>query len=518
MRKSNAMSFETITNIITDVGLTILRGPTGSEGNYIAWKEGGYIDTNSIRFFKYVSKDGALLNDAESEQMRMPPELREKLGAAAVPSVLKRQIESYAAIGGAVKVYPKDVYRIPSALNIPYVFNANIASQDVEEIVWMAAEIKAVTRHPIYIELGNELYEPGYKQQFPTAREYAQKARVIYQKVKAVDPSIKIGVVLSQNYTSEKYLVSSGVRTVAKGLRPESPIRRYNDWNGIIAEYTDSFDAIIIHPYDMPPRPLLEQTPESLMTWMMARNEVFDEVMRTDFPKQFPGKEIWLTEYGILPEEMFGNPDESVKARMQFLKSPGASVVNMDLILRWMQNPVITITAKHTLFDRQGFGIVQMGGTNSDEIIKLPDYYIFQALGRLIKNNNVIYRISMAGISTNSIHQEWNHISQAKEIVDIQLGTAGAFGLGDAQGVTKIIFINRVNAPQTVTVKDHKLRPFWCYGGSVPFPNYQSNHSKGWRAPPDVLPVPEKIIADFSAGIKLQPYSATIADCMYSAK
>jgi len=459
--------------ILRDLKIKVLRGPCGTQANFFLWKKGYYFTSAEPDYEKYFDKT----KERESDRALGP-------GSRALPlsELLEESI----------------------ALNVPYIFNVNVISQSPEEIADLVREMKKLSPQPIFLEMGNELYEPGDNKTFPQCTDYIAKVREIKQAVNAVDPSAKIGVVCPAYPFSKNRLLRSGLRSAAN--TGNQGIDRYLEWDQTLAANADAFDAVILHPYIFF-RPE-NATQDSLMAYMFAWNNAGEEALTDYYAKLFPTKKLWITEFNVLTWAQFGEKDPAMKNRIQMMKSPGTALVNLDALLGFIDAGNVEMTSIHTFLDGQGFGVVTRWGTGFE---KLPNYYVYEAMGTLLDKFPVYYRLSAMGAPTTDMLMSYSHVSQGPEVAMVRFDNVGAWGFGDGTALRQILFLNRTMIPVKVGLTGKKLARVWTYGGRQAIPEFL-NFSREWTAPPAVNPEPDRTAGAPEAQLELPPYSACIAN------
>lgn len=471
--KENPEHFEQRLEMLRSIKIKSLRGPSGTQANYYLWKKGYFMTSAEPEYEKYYDKS--------KETPR-----HKSWGPGERPILLP------------------ELYQEAVALDVPYVFNVNVVSQSPEDIAGMVKEIKKLTKQPIFLEMGNELYEPGEEKGFPLCKDYVAKVRDIKKAVNAIDPTTKIGVVCPSYPFSRKKLVKSGLRSIAK--LGNKPIDRYLEWDEVLAANADAFDAVVLHPYVF--FSTRNATPESLMAYMFAWNAAGEEVIREDYAKLFPTKKIWMTEFNVLTWDLFSEKDKAVQNRIQMMKTPGTALVNLETLLTFIDAGNVELTSLHTFVDGQGFGVINRWGKGYG---KLPNYYVFEALGNLLDKYPVYYRLNATNVPTTDVSMSYKHVDQGPEIAFIRFENMGAWGFGDGKGLKQVLFLNRTPETGKVEFFGKKLKKIWTYGGRQAMPEFL-NYSREWTAPPAVNPEPDIAPATEAAQIELPPYSATIAE------
>jgi len=185
-------------------------------------------------------------------------------------------------------------------------------------------------------EIGNELYFGTYAWAFPEPRDYVRRARASTQMIREVFPKAKVGVVVpSHIYTSEVFLA---------GRQRHLP-KRQQEWMTLL-EKERFFDAVVIHLYSrlgmsnkVKEKDLLAfvESYSNVMTYAERHLDKSLDLLET----KFPGKEIWITEYGV------GGFRGALKS--YGLGKSHLGCLHSDLmLLRFLSRPSITISNWHS--------------------------------------------------------------------------------------------------------------------------------------------------------------------------
>ena len=187
-----------------------------------------------------------------------------------------------------------------------------------------------------------------------------------------------------------------------------------------------------------------------------------------------------------------------------------------------IESGVVDIEDSFGLNDRQGFGMYQNRIANGlknafdlqdlSDMVKLPNFYAFKEIGELLDENPVFYKI---GLLQGDVRNEKEVFTNRADAPRYALADAYAWGFGDAQGLKKIVVINRTDAPIEVSLQGCMLKPGWVYGGIENiFPKFLTYPiSSGlWTDAPDVIPVPEHPDAGSAAQIQIKPFSVTVCE------
>jgi hypothetical protein len=199
-------------------------------------------------------------------------------------------------------------------------------------------------------EIGNELYFNSYAWAIETPASYVERARQYTSMLREVFPAAKVGVIVpSYIYTHEVFL---------EGHQPNLPGRQ-KQWMELL-EKESFFDAVIIHLYssmgmkhDVKKEELLPfaQSYANAVNYAERNLDKSLDLLET----KFPGKEIWITEYGV--------GGFRGAARQYRLRNAHLGCLHNDLLLlRFLSRPSVTMTHWHSFsqcitFDHEHGGI-----------------------------------------------------------------------------------------------------------------------------------------------------------------
>jgi uncharacterized protein YjdB len=467
--------------LMKDIGVGLLRVPDGTAANYYLHKDGSLINANDPRFnniktgFEYTSVNG--INNG---------------------------------LGG---IFLNDIFRAPNELNLPSTYVVNVAFQSVAEIKAEVEEVVSLSNQPVRIEMGNEFYLNKYGGQFPSVTNYVYKARDVYQAIKEIDPNIQVGIVILDKW-QETIIVKD-----PDSHKPNDPLDledtagnryvRWEQWNRTIAAHPEIYDAVIPHEYTGIHN-IDDMTQTDFMDFLYVNNENRYQLIKEQ-AQEFPGKEIWITEYGGISGLTFGGETNlTEKGRIHLGKTPAYSMHYMERFLNFIKTGKVQMTAYHCLIDNQFFGIVQdsFDPANKKGMVVLPPYYTFKEIGSLLKENDYYYGMEM----TSGGYRMMNNASPANYVYgkDLKVNDVGAWGLGDANNVNTVVFSNRTDKEMVVSLPGKSMMPVWTYGGD-PVPDYLVNDYTIWRQEPKNNPLPVVSAGGFAPTITLKPYSMTVA-------
>ncbi|KRE49975.1 hypothetical protein ASG85_21210 [Paenibacillus sp. Soil724D2] len=460
-------------NLGMELKLQNVRGPDGTGADFYMYNEGTLINSKDPRYQQFYGN--------------------KTIGA----------IENVSLKPGFPGLSLANSYHLANTLGVPYVYDLNVISQSVDEILTQIREMKQLTTQPIYVEMGNELYSIFFDKAFLSVNEYIAKCKLIYQGIKNIDPTIKVGIVAVAKDLEDRIAADPNNQPDPNVDWGATQGGRVAAWNQSLAQDASFYDAIIVHVYS--PIPYLNDlTNSKMMDYLYTYNQSALEGLIIQ-KNQFPGKEMWVTEWSSLPTVIFGETDLNEKARKQFMKTPGFAIHSMERVLQMIESGAVTITDVHAMVDTQGFGIVQQA--SNGDLVKLPNFHVFKALGDLLDANSSYYKINLAQGNVQNEKLRFIATNVYYNVADV-----GAWGFGDASGIKKVVFANRTMNPVNVSVPGAALKTNWIYGGENPLPDYLTNPNASWLDAPQVNPLPEAPVSSFAGQIQLQPYSMTIVD------
>ncbi|GGF86558.1 hypothetical protein GCM10010912_34830 [Paenibacillus albidus] len=471
--KVTDFQLESFDNLGMDLKLQNVRGPDGTGANYYLYNEGTVMNSKDPRYQQFYGN--------------------RTVGA----------VEGVNLKPGYPGLYLADSYHLSNTLEVPYIYVLNVSSQSVDEILAQVQQMKQQTTQPIYVEMGNELYSILNDGSFPSVTEYIAKCKLIYQGIKDIDPTIKIGIVAVAKDLEDRIAADPNNQPDPDVDWGATQGGRVALWNQTLMTDSSFYDAIIVHVYTPIPN-LFDLTNSKMMKYLYTYNQSALEGLVTQ-KNQFSGKEIWVTEWSSLPTVIFGEKDPNEKARKQFMKTPAFAMHNMERVLQMIESGVVTISGVHAMVDPQGFGIVQQNA--GGDLAELPNYYVFKALGDLLNSNSSYYKLNL--VQGNVQNEKLRFIATD---VYYNVADVGAWGFGDASGIKKVIFANRTMNPANVSIPGWDLKPNWVYGGSNPLPEFLTNPNASWLDAPQANPLPETPSPAFTGEIQLKPYSMTIVD------
>ena len=404
--------------------------------------------------------------------------------------------------------YPiQNYFENASTVNMPICIGINV-NQDVETAFEGIKKIKELSNgRPFWIEYGNELYAISAEEIVANVDQYITKLRQLNTLVKSYDPNIKIGVPL---------LALSADRAIKND--PNNWVRNEDDWeytqgpralewNTTLAQNPDCYDAVVVHYYsgihnfaDIKPKDVLR----------IHLSDVLLQGFSTEamLKRQYPGKEFWATEYGVLSYNVQVGADEAERGRRQYCKSVGNAITYLTTFLEQLKNGA-TLTSAASIIGGNGFECYQSIGNNTllseNELIKLPNGYLYERFSPIINSSTHYYDLSQ---KEGNIYT--SQIDLNGELIDVLSPDVLAYGFGDENKVNYVLFINQYENPTTVTVEDTNITPLWKYEGEYgAYPYWINNPNSSPLDVPQHIDVPTDLEAKTQENIELSPFSIT---------
>lgn len=235
--------------------------------------------------------------------------------------------------------------------DVSYSLVLNVCTQTFEQNKAWIEKLGREGRKAARIEIGNEVFYGGYKWAFPSATNYAERARKITGVIRKELPDTKVGVLVPTHLYQELSFLSKE--------RPAATNHQF----GWIKELAgkDFFDAVIMHVYSL--TGMSNQTKPAGFIPYLDGYQRCDEYMmgrmdRTlaNLDRLFPGKKIWMTEFGV---GGFGGKLKQYKLRDSHLGALHAE----SMLIRFINHPSVTVAHWHSFqhfFDflggKQGIG------------------------------------------------------------------------------------------------------------------------------------------------------------------
>ncbi len=455
---------------IRDVGFEVLRGPDGTGSNYYLWREGRPLNSKDPRYPKFYGDHVVGMLERINLQPGFPP------------------------------LTLQDVYKPAAELDLPYVLCLNVSSEPVESLVELVKTARSLTRHPIRVELGNELYALINNAAFPKVADYVRRCAEIHQALKAIDPAIQIAVVGVGADLEGRVMGDPAHALVNRDVDMETTQKgRIERWNPSLRARPDIYDAVTVH-ISPPVNDMAPFTADSLMEYLFAFNTSSLDKLKTQ-ADSFPGKELWVTEWGFLPTGML-QKEGAERDRLQFLKTPGMAIARADRLLSMTTVPGVTITAYHDLSGGNGFGVGQRPSYEA-EFVWLPTAYTFHAVAAILKSYRHIYALTGEASANRDVAVLYTRDT-------VSLPPVAGYAFGDDSMPRMAVLINRTADTRTAGIDGFELRPIWTYGGPDPLPDFK-NHPGRWDALPQTILQPSRLNAKTpEARVDLRPYSMTV--------
>lgn len=396
---------------------------------------------------------------------------------------------------------PEAVIKLANELNVPYIYDMNImveqTTQDMVDVVRTLTKI--YTGPELRIELGNEIYDR--RAQYPQGDSYIAQVKEISKAIKAEFPDIKIGVCVLGSDLEKR--ITSDPNNFAKDATVDPTTTNgyhYGKWNGFVAEGLEYFDAICPHLY-MNYDSAYGITQDIFMRWGYGYNRDVYEGYFEQLRDYFPGKEIWVTEWGTTPFYNIWMTDPGEKARTQNAKTPGFALLNMERQLDMLASGVVTFGSYHALMDAQCFGIWD------DAYHKLPNYYVFKEIGKLTTENDFYYAFDSKNVESEWMNLKLSNVKQKTEVKD-----AKVWGFGDEEDVRYAVISNSLPDNMNISLDGYKLKQTWLYGGrDKVLPDFYNNPLPSYGDfNPDAVSYPDTTEGEWTDMVSLPGYSMMI--------
>ncbi len=285
-----------------------LRFPGGTVANYYNWRT-GYIEVKEVR------------------------------GG----SVYRRQLLSYQEQIKALHPQPITVpqfARLCEEIGCDFVLVPNLETSTIEEQTAWFNDLKSKGVRPRHIEMGNEfsialLNDVETLRLFP---DYASYRRLAKKYLEAFRPYLPEGARIG--------LQADGAIFFHKGDPGSGFGHRQWKWD---QDMTNEpwFQAITYHPYapsgSIGGGSSNPETPARAFTSMLARIDEGTDRAMNYFQQKFPGKEVWITEWGLFAGGSYfsGKPEyvngiwlhQIVRGHLAFLRWPEITVTNMHSLM-----------------------------------------------------------------------------------------------------------------------------------------------------------------------------------------
>ena len=333
--------------------------------------------------------------------------------------------------------YIKDMMCPAVKIGADFVYMGNVAAYSPEDVVSLLKEIRMTYKGKLRYEMGNEIYDVTQKYCFTTIADYINKCKLIYTAIKKYDPSVEVAIIAVSSELEERIVGKSNVDVEKQKEGFEVTQKgRVALWNKAIADNPDCYDAVIVHSYTEVNN-LDNLNQNSLRKYFFSYNK-YTEDLYSEQSQFFGNKKLWLTEWGILFSVLLNQREANESARLQYMKTSAVAIANADKILGMLKSGVVDVSSYHCLFSSQGFGVIDTtkGDGGIGEMIKLPNYYTFEAVGNLFDKYKNYYNIEVVqGDSAN--------IKVPHQLGEINLTDVRALGFGDESSLKDVVLINR---------------------------------------------------------------------------
>lgn len=395
------------------------------------------------------------------------------------------------------------------------IVNANIAVSKPDEFVDKMKYIKSKMNEgkQLTIELDNEIYAIQFEDIAPTVKEYLEWALSIADAIHEWDSSVKV-VVCAMGGDGETNILSdpNNLESMLKDDWAYTQGDRIAEWNATIAKYADRFDGVTCHDY-FNVETGANLSAEDFIKIGYAWNEGVKK-SNINISERYGGKKIWMTEWTSYGAIMFWGVDMNAedKIRYQWQMYPYFAMRNFEQLFGMLESNTISSANMHYLNDVQGFG--SFTGGHQSEAVKLPNFYLMQKFGELIKDNSTYYDLNAPDDSYTVVPRPLYHGNDR----NVLLHDVKAWGMGDENKIKTLVLSNHTDVMQRVSLKGAKIKPVWEMGGDVDslMPDWMKNSKyTSWLYNSGVVTdikarTFEK--SEFADSYEMPPYSMTILE------
>ena len=402
--------------------------------------------------------------------------------------------------------YPFEYYlENANAVEMPLCIGINV-NQDVEKAFGAVKKIKEMSNgRPFWIEYGNELYAISAKSIVANVDEYVEKLRALNKLIKEYDPNIKIGVPLL-SLTADRSIKNDPNNWIrSKDDWEYTQGTRALEWNRTLAQNPDCYDAIIVHYYsgihnftNIKPKEVLRiHLTDVLMQGLST------EIM---LKRQYPGKEMWVTEYGVLSYNVQVGADAQERGRRQYCKSLGNAITYLTTFMEQLKNGA-KLTNAASIIGGNGFEFYQAEGTapliKDKTLVPLPNGYLYEKFSPIINSSTHYYNLSN---KEGNVYVDKMNLNG--ELMDVLSPDILAYGFGDENGANYALIINQYENPTTVTIEGKEVTPLWKYEGEYgAYPYWTNNPNNAMADIPKHIDVPEDINGSPQNSVEVAPFS-----------
>jgi hypothetical protein len=238
----------------------------------------------------------------------------------------------------------------------------NVYTGTPEESAAWVREVKSKGYPVSGWEIGNELYLPAYKDRFPTVASYIAVAKQHVAAMKAVDPTIKVGIVAS----------TAGFHNQGEGAGGASDVA----WDRALGKET-FYDGVVVHLYTYMKMGRHDIGMDDMHGYLFGCNDIALKYAISYYRSYYGSRRLWVTEWN------FANPKNG------FSNTQLLAVYAGDFLLGLLQAQSDIRIASYHVFAGPGKGFALISPADQDDggatgDVKRATYFAFKVFGDAI--------------------------------------------------------------------------------------------------------------------------------------
>lgn len=289
---------------------------------------------------------GTVANFFDWKKGRMSTEFVRKVGKDEMRSFVSRDLKRNR--GKLTQLDVHDFLRSAKQIGARPFVVLNVLMYSTAELKAIVDDVKNIYSGPIYWELGNEVSQEEYTDDYPVpggwnATEYVSRVQGVIDHINERYPEDEVGVVVSQ---------------MVEGRHPRAAILRHVEnrrkrWDSTVATLRE-YDAVIIHPYILSfsgnnaisESAMYEPSPK--WRWVFSSVQNVPKRFMVRLENRFGNKKVWLTETGLIDKGVSAMPGPKAQPIYRAL----FQVANFIAWSRFF--PQVDVYLSHGLFKGNG--------------------------------------------------------------------------------------------------------------------------------------------------------------------